>query len=195
MKNLPIKLLLGTLILFVISCSDDNYDIYSEEELAEEPTEIFVDDALSFGLRNSSDLTNTAGIAYTNDEFYHVGSQDVDVVCENQGLSYSFDGLGDYFSFTFFGNDSGNAAAFGGFESIIDGEQVLLVDIIHPPHCPSEAPITVDYVEYDNRIRGTISGEFFRLNDTLITPFDTCVNYVSLGVLEASFDVELVVCN
>jgi len=28
----------------------------------------------------------------------------------------------------------------------------------------------------------------------VISPFDSCVNFVSVGILEASFDVELIEC-
>jgi len=194
MKHCLFAIFAPLLTLTIYSCGEDNYDVYAEEELPYEATEVYVDDALSFGLRNSDEYVNTEGVAYEKNDFFHVGSRDVMVECDPE-LSYSFDGIGDFFSFTFFGNDTGNAAAFGGFTTIIDGESVTALDQIYPQSCPTNEPIRVTYEKIENRLQGTIKGEFYTFSDSIVLPFDSCVNYVSLGVLEASFDVELIVCD
>lgn len=196
MKNLQ-YLFLALAIISLASCGEDNYDSYTEAELPNDPVEIIVDNELTISLRGNEVNSTISGIAYESNDFYHLGSADIDVTCTDFGLEYKGNGilLNEFFSVVFFGNETGVANAFGGFTFILDGEPVGVIDLIYPNHCPNDNPFTVQYEQYDDRIRGTLNGEFWTFADSLVIPFDSCVNYVSVGVVEATFDLELIKCD
>ena len=192
MKAFKILTAIGIVLMSITSCTDDNYDIYSESADDHTPTIIDVENSISFRLA-SSDETYTEGVAYKNGVAYHVGSKDVIVECtEGGGLAYSFF-EGDFFTFLFVKNPTSNFVLTGGFTTEIDGEEVSVSSDLIPGLC-SDEPIEIEITEESDRLKGNISGEFYILADEIVSPFDSCVNFVSVGILEASFDVELIEC-
>lgn len=192
MKALKLFTVLFFIILASSSCTDDNYDLYDESADEHTPTVIEVENAITFRVGGGAS-TYTDGVAYRNNTTYHVGSEDVIIECVgDNGLSYSFFG-GDYFSFLFFKNGDTNFVPNAGFTTTIDGKELTVQSEIIPGICSAE-PIQLEVTEESDRLKGNISGEFYVLADSIVSPFDSCVNFISVGILEASFDVELIVC-
>lgn len=200
MKSLITSSVLLLFICLFSSCSEENFEIIEDQEIPIAPVVIDIDNSVSYRLTNTSTVKNTGGRAYKypatlpNSANYFVASDDVSVVCEdNGGFSSSFMG-GDLFQFLFYSDESGSYVLFGDFAADINGELVTASSAILPFDCPKE-PIVVDFSESNGRLQGTFTGEFFKLATDLVSPFDSCVNYVSLGILDASFDLELIDCN
>lgn len=194
MKINLLTIALASLFIVLTSCGKDDYDIYTEQE-NHTPTTIEVSSALTYGLRQSDFITNTTGQGHKSSNVYHVGSKDMDVQCTAGGaIEWNFDGLGEYFHFLFAVNDVDTIVLFYGFEAEIDGENVFANDALIPEECQNDR-IRVEFEETEDRLFGTFKGEFFTFADEIVSPIDSCVNYRSLGFLEASFNVDLTICD
>lgn len=199
MKTLSNIVFTSCLLLLLGSCSSDNYDLTTDEELGTGPIVVEVENLVSYRVADSPQ-SNASAVAYKNpatlpnSATYIVASETVDVVCkEVGGFSTSFAGS-DFFQFMFYSDNTSTYVILGDFSTEIDGETITASTSIVPPNCQGEG-LSVEFTETADRLRGTFTGEFYKLSDNLVSPFDSCVNYVSLGILTAAFDVELIDCN
>jgi len=200
MKYFSLFLLFGLLSL-TVACDKEDLDETTFEEAPFEPTEIEIED--SFVYRVASEPSqNSAAFALRNSRGgqlgsnYIVVSEDIDVDCtDSGGFSYSFNG-GDLFAVHFYGDQNGAYIVNAAFDVVIDGETIGVNNFypIPSPSCP-RPPIEVTYEDDGDRLTGTVKGEFFRLADVIVSPFDSCVNFISVGEISASFDVEITDCN
>lgn len=195
MKIYLLPIITVFMLLLLTSCSDDNFDLYTEEEV-HTPVEIDIENGLTYGLSQSSSTINTDGYGITGNGSYHIGSSRVVFECLPSGaFSFSNDNEdGEFFSFFFFADDQDTTVVFGDFETIIDGERTTVLNSLVPQEC-SSGPLTVDFDISEGRIFGKFTGEFYTFADEIVAPIDSCVNYRSLGILEAAFNVDLVVCD
>lgn len=192
-------LFLGSLFT---ACDDDNINLTTTEETPFEPTVVEVENALNYLLTGSTNgtATSTAASAYKipvpvlEGAYYLVASDDVAVDCDSNGsFSASFDG-GELFYVAFYSDEQVTNVQYADFEAVVDGDTLTLSSVILPDDCPS-VPLEVSYEEADGRLTGTVTGEFFYFTSDWVLPFENCVNYISAGILEASFDVAIVDCN
>jgi len=195
MKIYLLPIITAFLLLSLASCSNDNYDEYTEE-VTHTPVEIEIDNGLTYGLSQSSSIINTDGYGIAGNNFYHIGSSRFEYNCLPSGaFSFSNDsGEGEYFSFLFAVNGQDTNVIYGDFEAVIDGERTLVLNSFVPQECTS-GPLTVDYQISEGRIFGKFTGEFYTFADEIVAPIDSCINYRSLGILDAAFNVELIVCD
>lgn len=192
-------LLIITIALLALACEKDNINLTTTEELPQEPTIIEVENSLVYRIA-SSNTSSIAASAYKiegsipSGANYYVASDDVTVECQD-GTSFrsSFDG-GELFALLFYGDEFGANVLQADFEMLVNGDTIVVSNSFPLGDCP-RPPLTVDYEEEDGRLRGTVSGEFFRLADEIVAPFDSCVNFVSVGILDASFDVAIIPCD
>jgi hypothetical protein len=192
-------LLTIAIALLAIACEKDNINLTTSEELPPEPTIIEVESSLIYRVANSS-TSSLAASAYKipgsipSGASYYVASNDVTIECQD-GTAFraSFDG-GELFSVLFYGDEFGANVIQADFETVVDGDTITVTNSFPTPNCPRPI-LSVDYEEEDGRLRGTVSGEFFRLADEIVAPFDSCVNFVSVGILDASFDVAIIPCD
>jgi len=189
MKNL----LFFTAVILLASCSTDNFDETTTEELPFEAVEVELDDLISFRVSSASAGILSTGDAYRStfsDVQYIVASEGVEVECPGSSTSYMGDG--DYFNIAWIEMDDGVLVYNAGFTATIDGQRRVLTHIV-PQEC-GERDLSVDYEEQDGRLVGTCTGRFYYI-DYQGEPFEDCMNFVDAGILEARFDVPLTICN
>lgn len=193
MKNLTY--LFSIVLLILTSCSQDNIETTDINFLPEDPVIVNIENPLKYNLR-ATDPTITSGTAYENigetSTLYLVASDDVEVECPG-GLASSFQAPGDFFHFMFINFNGGDQVIDARFNTVIDGNEIGVFNL-NFIDCITES-IQVDYEIVNDRMVGTFTGEFFYFNDEFVEPFDSCVNFISAGILEASFNCPLVNCN
>jgi len=199
MKYFSLFLLFGFLSV-IVSCDKEDLDDTSFEEVPFEPTEIEIEDSFIYRVA-AEPSQNSAAFALKNSRGgqlgsnYIVVSEDIDVDCsDNGGFGYTFDG-GDLFAIHFYGDQNGSYIVSANFDVVVDGETFSVNNFLPLASWCPRTPIELTYEDTGDRLTGTVKGEFFRQADVLVTPFDSCVNFISVGEISASFDVEIVDCN
>jgi len=190
MKKLTIVILSA---LFFFSCSKENIDEVELIQKENEPTIVELDNNISFRMSSSNNSELKEGSAYRStfaNTQYIVASEGVIVECP--GSSTSYDGEGIFFNISWLVLPESNLVFNASFTTVIDGKQ-RYVDNRSPTEC-GEVDLTVEFEEVDDRLIGTCTGSFYYL-DYQGEPFIDCKNWVYAGILEASFDVPLIICN
>jgi len=186
---------LSFLLILLSACSADNIDQEHFNVIEEDPVLITIDNPLTFRL-DEQDPTITSGTAYEfigqDANFYLVASDDVQVECPG-GLATSFEGPGEFFRFFFFETNDITQVIDGNFNTVVNGAPKTVTTLV-PPNCIQDF-VQVDYTIEGDRMTGSFTGEYFYLNDEFVEPFDSCVNFISAGILTATFDCPLVNCN
>lgn len=180
-------------ILLFSACSNDDFDVLTEEELPFEPKEVEIEDAISFRT-GQSPTRITQGLGYKAEVGRLVASEAVEVECPG-GLATRWEGE-DYFLHIFFiKTDEGYFLIEARFDAEIDGQKKS-VFLRVPGECLEGIPETLTIEQDDDeRLAGRLSGEFFRINTDFvgeITDTNRCDFFISVGELEASFDVPVV---
>jgi hypothetical protein len=187
---------LAFLALGATSCTKDDIDTTTAVELPEPIDTIVVADPIYYRVSSSSQQRVADGQAYSitngDNTFYVLASNNVSVECPG-GLATSFDGGEDYFQFHFIQTPDNEIVFLSSFNSIVDSNTVTLFATV-PPTCVG-APFEIDYQLINDRISGTITGEFFYINPVYVPPFENCDNFVSVGLVDVSFDLPLKDCN
>ncbi|MEO1514571.1 MAG: hypothetical protein AAFV95_06150 [Bacteroidota bacterium] len=185
------------LLALLVSCSKENIDTIELEPISTQPDTVLVPDALKYVMPSGA-TTLLQGTAYkyvsatNNATLYMVASNEVDVECPG-GLSASYQGPGNFFRFQFY-EFNGNYTVFdAGFNTEIDGTTKTLMDL-KIPECQPD-PIEIEFEIVNDRMRGTFTGEFYYFAPILVEPLRDCVNYISSGIVEVSFDLPLRDCN
>jgi len=190
MKKLAL-VFLSTLVLF--SCSKENLNEVEVVEKGNEATIAELDNSILFSMSSAQTGELQEGYAYrsTFDHVqYIVASEGVTVECPGSSTSYEGDGI--FFNISWVVLPDQNLVFNAGFSTMINGKQ-RFVDNRNPPEC-GDVDISVEYEEVGDRLIGTCTGTFYYL-DYQEEPLNDCKNWVYAGVLEASFDVPLVICN
>ena len=200
MKALNHPFLAAALLVFGLftACTPEDIDIVVPRDLQVEVDTILVNDPIALRVPSTSTQRVSSGTAhYTQSPestVYLLASNNVTVVCEsNSSLTSAFDGGEDLFHFQFVEAAGSKFFSNAFFNMIVDGRRVTALSVV-PPNCITDVP-EITYVIDDDRITGTITGEFFYPNPIYVAPVTNCDNWISVGNVEVSFDLPLVNCN
>lgn len=175
--------------LFLYSCSGDNIDLITEEALPQEPVVTEIENSILLG-RSNAPTVLTPGDAYISGQFYLIASDGVIVECPG-GLSTTWNGVDDFFHMTVV-EDSGEFYIINTFYTIeVDGLTTTVRNVI-PVDCGSANQGSISITVENDRLKGTFSDEFYRINPQWSGPQDDCEAWISVGTIDASFDVPVV---
>ncbi|MFK8054819.1 MAG: hypothetical protein AB8F78_01765 [Saprospiraceae bacterium] len=201
MKSLFQFSLASTLLtfLFATSCSKESFDISDPVDLPAVVDTVFVEDPIAYTIQGTSQSSVSSGTAHygTNGDrtAFVLTSDNVDVECPG-GMATSFQGGEegeDYFQFHFFETNGIQFVSYATFNNaLVDGNR-RWVSWLTVPDCIGDRPV-IEYEIDGDRITGTVTAEFFYPNPVYVDPFENCDNWISIGVVDVSFDLPLVKC-
>ncbi len=199
--NTTARLLLAAMAsasLLATSCSKDDSDLLITRDLPASIDTVDVPDAISYQLLTAPGNTTLDGDAYVlnsnNGALYLLASRGVEVECPGD-LSSTYRGNGDFFRFQFFVAGSDTTVFDANFNTVIGGVAQTVGSLIAPPGCPFEREFDINYTIANDRISGTITGEYQYVIDVKADPFFACENFASTGVVDVTFDLPLRNCN
>lgn len=195
--NSHFQFFLASLVAFSLafaSCTKESYETTNRLDLPPSIDTVVVENPISLRIANESATVLNGEARWgsnsaNNSELYVLTSESVTVECPG-GMSTAYDGGETYFDIQFIVTPTASSVFLARLRTEINGVRRDLDNLV--PSACAGAPIDIEYEIVNGRISGTLSGEFFYINPIYTDPFSDCANFVSVGIVDVSFDLPLV---
>ncbi|MEL7161836.1 MAG: hypothetical protein AAFN92_13830 [Bacteroidota bacterium] len=175
------------------ACEDNNFDFLTEEELSEEPTivDVVPESYVEFRSPEGKSAGQIGRGLITDDGLIALGTSEEEfLTCQRDGsIRLANDKEGLFLAF----NTSPNLEllrAWGNGVEGIEEEEVFSVR-----GCDGGTPPVLRITEQTQEaVAGTLTAELYKPKPDSTIASELCDNYVSLGVYEIAFRVDLVSC-